>query len=323
MSTDVSPAPIDELDRSIVERLRQDGRETNRSLAAALGVNEATIAARLRRLEAANVMHVVALTDMQRLGFPEFAFALISVGGRPVVEVAAEIATVPQTIFVNVHSGRYDVICGVLARSREELGAVFGEALPKIAGVSSVRCELAVDITRFDSAWAALGAGGALGAQPQPDVPPEAVDDLDLQIIRLLQRDARISNRSVAGELDISEGTVRGRLRRMEDEHLIRIRAVSDVEAFGLTAAAVVGVHVADGQIGPTANALKEVDGVAAIIRSLGEFDFLLIMLADTRRQLLEIVLTRLQTIAGVRSTETFESAGILKHIYTWVRLVP
>ena len=68
MSADAPP--IDELDRSIVERLRLDGRETNRSLAAALGVNEATIATRLRRLETNNVMHVVALTDIERLGFP-------------------------------------------------------------------------------------------------------------------------------------------------------------------------------------------------------------------------------------------------------------
>src|SRR4051812_8160908 len=113
---------IDELDRSIVERLRRDGRETNRSLATALGVNEATIAARLRRLETNNVMHVVALTDMERLGFPYFAFAMVSVSDRPVVDVGAEVAAVPQTIFVNVHTGRYDLICGVLARDRAELG---------------------------------------------------------------------------------------------------------------------------------------------------------------------------------------------------------
>jgi DNA-binding Lrp family transcriptional regulator len=313
---------IDELDRSIVERLRRDGRETNRSLATALGVNEATIATRLRRLETNNVMHVVALTDMQRLGFPFFAFVMITVAGRPILAVAAEIAAVPQTIFVNVHCGRFDVICGVLARDQAEFGEVIGEAIPKIKGVATVRCELAVDVPRFDSAWAALGAGGDLGKQPRPAVPPEAVDELDLRIIGALQRDARISNRSVAAELDVSEGTVRGRLRRMEEDNLIRIRAVSDIEAFGLSAAAVVGVHVADGRIAATAKALQALDGVAAIIRSVGEFDFILIMLAETRPALLDIVLTRIHAIKGIRSTETFEAAGVLKHIYTWVRLV-
>jgi DNA-binding Lrp family transcriptional regulator len=313
---------IDELDRSIVERLRVDGRETNRSLATALEVNEATIAARLKRLEAGNVVHVVALTDMHRLGFPYFAFAMITASDRPIAQVAADVATIPQTIFVNVHTGRYDVVCGVLARDREELGRLIGEALPQIKGVQSVRCELAVDVLRFDSSWAALGAGGDISTQPRPSVLPDAVDALDLQIISALQRDARSSNRSIAAELDVSEGTVRGRLRRMEDDHLIRIRAVSDVESFGFGAAAVVGVHAAGGRIDAAAEQLLRLDGVAAVIRSLGEFDFMLILLAETRAALLDLVLAQIQGIPEIRSTETFESAGTLKHIYTWVRLV-
>jgi DNA-binding Lrp family transcriptional regulator len=313
---------IDELDRSIVERLRRDGRETNRSLATALGVNEATIAARLRRLETNNVMHVVALTDMYGLGFQEFAIGMVTTQDRPVAEVAAEIAAVPETIFVNLHTGRYDVTCGVLVRDRAELGRVVGEAIPRIRGVASVRCELAVDVTRFDSAWAALGVGGDLARQPRPVVPPEALDELDLGIIAALQRDARISNRSVAAELDISEGTVRARLRRMEEENLIRIRAVSDIGAFGISAAAVVGVHVAGGKIAAAQKRLEKQDRVAAIIRSVGEFDFVVIMFAEDRPALLDAILNEVQAIAAVRSTETFEVAGVLKHVYTWVRLV-
>jgi DNA-binding Lrp family transcriptional regulator len=311
----------DELDRSIVERLRVDGRETNRSLAAALGVNEATIAARLRRLEAGHVVHVVALMDMYRAGFPYFAFAMITTSDRPVAAVAQEIAAVGQTIFVNLHTGRYDIIAGVLARDREELGRVFGEVLPKIRGVRTVRCELAVDVLRLDSAWAALGAGDQ-GALPGPEVPAEAVDELDLRIIGALQGDARSSNRGIAADLGVSEGTVRSRLRRMEDDGLIRIRAVSNIAAFGHGAAATVGVHVADGRIDQVAKGLQEIDSVAAIIRSLGEFDFLLILLAESRPLLLDVVLNRIQALKGIRSTETFETAGTLKHLYTWVRLV-
>ena len=247
---------------------------------------------------------------------------MLTVGGRPVFDVAADIAAIPQTIFVNVHTGRHDVICGVLARDRAELGAGHRRDDPQGRRRRSSRTELAVDIPRFDSAWASLGAGGELASQPHPEVPPEAVDELDLEIIGALQRDARISNRSVAAELDVSEGTVRGRLRRMEDEHLIRIRAVSDIAAFGLTASAIVGVHVDGGKVASTEKALKDLDGVAAIIRSLGEFEFLVIIFAETRAALLELVLGRIQTIKGVRSTETFEVAGVLKHVYTWVRLV-
>jgi DNA-binding Lrp family transcriptional regulator len=316
------PHTIDELDRKIVERLRVDGREANRSLAAVLGVNEATIAARLRRLEAARVIHVVALTDMYRLGFGFFALAMITVSGRPVLEVAQDVAHVPQTISVNVHTGRYDIIAAVLARDLAELGTIIGEAIPGVAGVASVRCELAVDVPRFDSSWAALTAGLGHADLPRPELPPEAVDDLDLRIIEALQHDARSSNRSIAAELGVSEGTVRTRLRRMEDERLVRIRAVSDVLSFGLRAAAFIGVHVDANSIQSVADGLTEIEGVAAIIRSLGEFDFVLIVLADSREVLLDRLLNGVQRLPGIRATETFENVATVKHVYTWVRLV-
>jgi DNA-binding Lrp family transcriptional regulator len=316
------PYVIDELDRRIVERLRVDGRETNRSLAATLGVNEATIAARLRRLEAARLIHVVALADIHRLGFPYFAFALVRVEDRPVMEVAAELAQIAQTISVNVHTGRYDIVCGLLARDLPELGWVIGDAVPAVPGVASVRCELAVDVLRFDSAWAALSAGATEAPLPSPALPPGAVDDLDLRIIEALQRDARSSNRRIAGGLQVSEGTVRTRLRRMEEEGLLRIRAVSDVLSFGIRAAATVGVHVEAGAIERVAEGLRAVPGVAAIIRSVGEFDFVLIVIAPSREALLEQLLGGIQAVPGIRATETFENVATVKHVYTWVRLI-
>ena len=316
------PVVLDELDRKIVARLRVDGREANRSLAAALSVNEATIATHLRRMEAGNVIHVVALTDIHRLGFEYFALAFIAVTDRPVIDVAHDVSRIPQIISVNVNTGRYDLVCAVLAQDRGELGEVIGEAMPSVAGVNSVRCELAVDVLRFDSAWAALTAEESYHELPQPSVPTVVVDELDLRIIDALQRDARLSNRRIASELAVSEGTVRARLRRMEDEQLLRIQAVSDVAAFGLQASATIGVHVAGGQITTVEHKLAEIDGIAAIIRSIGEFDFVLIALAHTRAGLTDMILNQIQTIPGIHATETFETMATVKHVYTWVRLV-
>ena len=319
--TSSPPPPIDDLDRSIVEVLRQDGRRTNRAMAREFGVAEATVAARLRRLEANGVMRVVALTDMHRLGFEHLAIGMVSVDSRPVSEVAAEIATIPQTFFVNVHIGRYGVICGVLARDRAELGRVFGELLPRVRGVHSVRCELAVDVLRFVSAWAPLGPTDR-PVLPGPEILMGAVDEQDLAIIRSLQRDARSSNRSIAAELNVSEGTVRGRLRRMETNGLVRIQAVSDLTAFGMECSATVGVRVAGGRVAEVADGLRRMDGILAIIRSLGDFDFLLVILTESRATLLDIVLRQIQGLAGVGATEIFEIAAVTKHLYTWASLV-
>ncbi|MGW6729665.1 AsnC family protein [Nocardia sp. NPDC055029] len=56
---------LDDIDRAVVERLRKDGRETNRALSQALAINEVTVATRIRRLELSSIMRVVAVTDMR------------------------------------------------------------------------------------------------------------------------------------------------------------------------------------------------------------------------------------------------------------------
>lgn len=315
------PPAIDDLDRGIVERLRRDGRETNRSMAGAFGVSEATIATRLRRLEGHNVVHVVALTDMDRLGFPYLAIGMVSVEARPVSQVAAEIAAIPQTILVNLHTGRYGISCAVLAEDRVELGRVFGEAIPRVRGVHAVRCELAIDVLRFHSEWAPLGAADQ-GVLRGPQIPAHAVDEGDLDIIHALQRDARASNRSIAAALAVSEGTVRARLRRMETSGLIRIRAISDLDAFGMNCTALVGVRAANGRIAEVAAGLLGMDDIAVIVQSLGDFDFIVTILTTSRDVLLDMVLRGIQGLDGVRSTEIFEIDGIAKHVYTWARLV-
>ena len=55
-------------------------------------------------------------------------------------------------------------------------------------------------------------------------------DELDLQLIELLSRDARVSNRKIAAELGVTEGTVRGRIKRLQQDRLIAFTAITGLE---------------------------------------------------------------------------------------------
>src|SRR5690606_6034390 len=114
-----------------------------RSLAEALGVNDATVAARLRRLEEEAIVRVVAVTDMAAFGHEHLAFALLRCAGRPVLEVGAELAEMEEAIGVVVTTGRVDLVLSVLARDRAHL-AELNDAITATAGVDSVRWELAL-----------------------------------------------------------------------------------------------------------------------------------------------------------------------------------
>ena len=49
------------------------------------------------------------------------------------------------------------------------------------------------------------------------------LDDVDLRILEKLSRDARMSNREIADSLELAEGTVRGRIKRLQADNVIKI----------------------------------------------------------------------------------------------------
>ncbi|UGT55095.1 Lrp/AsnC family transcriptional regulator [Nocardia asteroides] len=310
---------LDDLDRALLARLQVDGRENNRSLAKALGANEVTVAARIRRMEENAFMRVVAVADMRMFGHREFAFALMKTTGRSALDIASDVAKLPESIAVLVTTGRYDLIAPILGRDHRHLAELFGETLPLIPGVDDVHGLLVLYVVKFDSAWAQLSVDP--GTTPDA-VPTSKVDELDLQIITLLQRDARRSNRSIAADLDVSEGTIRVRIKNLLAEKVIKIQAVSDTGAFGIGAFAFFGVTACNGRIDDVAKALAARSDVPQLSRTLGVFDFIAVAMAPSRGELVSALLQEVALIPGVRKIEIFEAFATTKHTYEWSWLV-
>ncbi len=70
------------------------------------------------------------------------------------------------------------------------------------------------------------------------------LDEVDKSIVAQLSRDARVSNGQIAGEIGVTEGTVRARIKRMEEEKLIRLTAVTNIDRFGDALLAYIWVEV-------------------------------------------------------------------------------
>ncbi len=309
---------VDDLDRGLVERLWRDGRESTRSLAKALDVSEATVSARLRRLEQERAMRVVAVTDFDAFGYPILGFACVTVHGRTPRVVAQELASLRSAITVAVTTGPSHVMVVVLARTLGELGDVVGRELSGFDGVTAVQCHLAVEVPRFDMHWAALEAA----SDRLPTGPPiDNIAPLDGAILHALQRDARTSNRRIADELDINESTVRARIRRMEDEGMVRIRAIADYLAFGHLATSFVGVHVTGGNVDGVGQALAELTDVAVVARTVGGWDFVLVLAATSRDALLETAFDVIAAIPDVRDVAVMEVVTATKHVFTWAKI--
>src|SRR5680860_1565616 len=81
-------AVLDEVSKSIVEQLQQDGRRSYASIGKAVGLSEAAVRQRVQRLTEAGIMQIVAVTDPLLLGFGRQAMVGVHVDGaiQPVAD---------------------------------------------------------------------------------------------------------------------------------------------------------------------------------------------------------------------------------------------
>jgi Lrp/AsnC family transcriptional regulator, regulator for asnA, asnC and gidA len=146
------PAEIDVTDYRIISLLRKDGRMSSRDLATALGHTEATVRARLRRLETTDTMRVVAMTDFRAAGFNLMASIGVQIRDRSAVDVATDIAQLPQVLNVQIVIGTTDIELSVGAGDGEELAQLM-DALGNVPGVHRLLPGMALEVIKFQWGW--------------------------------------------------------------------------------------------------------------------------------------------------------------------------
>jgi len=144
---------VDRVDEDIIEQMRKDGRISNRDLAKAIDVNEATIRSRIRKLETSHTMRIVAMLDLATAGYEFVAPVGIDVKGRPASEVADDLARIEGVMTVVIVIGPHDIEIQIAARTREELDHILTDIVCKIPGVSRLAPGLAMRVVKYESPW--------------------------------------------------------------------------------------------------------------------------------------------------------------------------
>ncbi len=140
---------FDSTDRSIVEQLRGNGRATNQQVADTLGLTATTVSSRIKRMEEANQLRVVAVSDFSAHGFHFLMRVAVEVDGRPASEVSAELAQFPEVLAIHLVTGRYDIDMLVALREMEDLSDLMLDKLSSVAGIRSMKPSVVVDIVKY------------------------------------------------------------------------------------------------------------------------------------------------------------------------------
>jgi len=126
---------MDELDRKIIALLQMDGRASNAKIARELGVSEGTVRRRLRTLVVDDVVKVIAVPNLEKLGYSTTALIGLQTGPGKSDSVANAIASLNEAHYVAVTTGSYDVFVWAGLESAESLGTFLRTRIGVIDGV--------------------------------------------------------------------------------------------------------------------------------------------------------------------------------------------
>ncbi len=132
---------VDERDVEILEVLESDARIPWRQLAKKLGVSEATIYLRVKRLEGSGVIRgYTVLVDLEKLGVT--ARALVRLKSKPGYSesIAKLVAEDPHVLEAYEVTGTHNIVVLVAASSLEELALVINyiSSKPGVADVETL-----------------------------------------------------------------------------------------------------------------------------------------------------------------------------------------
>jgi Lrp/AsnC family transcriptional regulator for asnA, asnC and gidA len=140
------------------------------------------------------------------------------------------------------------------------------------------------------------------------------LDDLDRQLIDLLASDARVSNRKIATRLGVTEGTVRGRIKRLQQEKLISFTAITGLQMARKSQLAFIYVQAEVERTREVARQLAEMEPINAVLVTMGRFNILAMTLFEELDELVEVASDRILAIPGVHHVETSIAVKTMKY---------
>ncbi|MEM4700155.1 MAG: Lrp/AsnC family transcriptional regulator [Candidatus Nezhaarchaeales archaeon] len=140
-----------------------------------------------------------------------------------------------------------------------------------------------------------------------------ALDKIDLEILKIILRDARKSYREIARELNLSAATVYNRIKRMQAEGVIKgFAPVVDHSKLGFDLTALILLQAEGGHLVEVEEEVAKLDEACAVYDITGEFDIAVVAKFKSREALNKFI-KRLLKIPFVKRTSTSMVLNVVK----------
>lgn len=143
------------------------------------------------------------------------------------------------------------------------------------------------------------------------------LDDVSKSIIEQLQLDGRRSYAEIGKKAGLSEAAVRQRVQKLTESGVMQIVAVTDPMQLGFYRQAMIGIRCG-GDTREIADELASMASVDYVVLTAGSFDILVEVVCENDDDLIALLNSKIRTLPGVISTETFVYLRLHKQFYNW-----
>lgn len=304
---------LDEIEHKIIAALQGEPRITNKAIASAVGTSEPTVALRIQSLMDRHIMRVVSQRDLFAGGYSLMCFAFIDASGSTEA-VARALAEIPEMISVSRCVGSPQIMVNFRGKGRHDLDDIVSKKIGKVPGVDRVRTAVCLKILKLEAGYGELSSR----------LPAHAYEDLegrDKEIIKLLIEDGRMSNREIARRLDISEGNVRQRLKKLYDNKVMRLGVVCDPVRMGQSAVAMAKIVTHPAKAQGVAKTLSASPNVSFLGSMSGDFNLCAVVQMDSQRAISDFIDHNILKLPGVLECDVRQIIESYIHRYDLIRI--
>jgi Lrp/AsnC family transcriptional regulator for asnA, asnC and gidA len=136
------------------------------------------------------------------------------------------------------------------------------------------------------------------------------IDNLDIQILSILMKNATTPYTEIAKELIVSGGTIHVRMKKLEEMGVIKGASLEvDPQKLGYDITAFLGIFLEKGsQYNEAVKQLKTVPEIVELHYTTGSYSIFAKIVCHDTTHLREVLNEQIQSVKGIQRTETFIS---------------
>lgn len=141
----------------------------------------------------------------------------------------------------------------------------------------------------------------------------ETLDQLDKRIILELRGNARRSYTDLAKVLEVSEGTIRNRVKSLQDKNIIKFEAVVNPGSLGYKFITIMALQVKVADLAQVADMMGKLPNVYYLAFVTGRYDLVAIIMSRTTEELSDFIKQYVAALPSIMRSETLVNLEILK----------